>query len=266
MFAYNGQPSAMLLNPYDESGAIGASAMRPGYGPSAPAMPVDKDGQGRMPPPTGQLAVGRNPEPGLDLRGTRSPQGMFASPAPQRPMLPDMMGPINDALAENQRVGDEKGHNGLFPGKDWKTVVGKILPAAINGYLAGMGNPAGIAGLNQMHEQRMMEAKTAALIEEERRKALLPQQVGKSLVQPDGIGGYQTLYSEPTDAERYAADLGLQPGSDEWANAIREYRAPAWSPWALEGKEHLEGVRYGHRDRLQDDRYGGGDRAERTSS
>jgi hypothetical protein len=221
-----GLPQVQAHNSPDDPRGL----MNPRGGPGAPAMPM-----GDMPP-----LPARQPMSSENMGGGQGQSGMFANG------LNGSQG-IRDALATNAMQTPTKPFKGMFPGKDWKYALGTILPAAIEGYLAGSGNPAGMAMMQ--HRNRLKESQQEAEM-----RAKLPQQVGSSLVRQNGLGGYDTLYSEPSDAERYAANLGVAQGSPEWADAIREYRAPAYSPLAMEGKLGLEGARFGYRGALQEDR------------
>ena len=46
---------------------------------------------------------------------------------------------------------------GMFGNADWASAIS----AALNGYLAAGGNPAGMAGLQQLHQQKMLEQQQA---------------------------------------------------------------------------------------------------------
>ena len=64
----------------------------------------------------------------------------------------------------------------------------------------------------------------------------------------------RTVYDAPTDAQTYAGTLGYQPGSPDYTNAVQDYTLRSNGPTAVGGRIGLEGVRYGYRDALQDDR------------
>ena len=295
MFA---SPLARQRHPFaiDESGALGGFAgMPPGFGegpsvplgiaqqpqgralsnhaPGADPMRQPSTGAGGMPLSLpGSRQVGVMADEVAQLRpdalgptvngfqtvnygqlGRRPPQGMFASHVPQGP-LPDMMRPINDALAENQVLGDQR------KAKRKKTLhnVGQAVAAGLNGYLAAMGNQAGILGLQNMHAVKMAEAEQAAKLEMERQKLAMPriEQVGDSLGYLDpATGTFSEIYRDPQAFEAYALSQGLQPGTPEYREAIENYRLGAWSDPAMENRINLEGVRFGHRGELQADRY-----------
>ena len=50
-----------------------------------------------------------------------------------------------------------KRRNGMFGGG----AVGDAIVGALNGYLAGLGNPAGVTGLQQLHQMRMLQQQQA---------------------------------------------------------------------------------------------------------
>jgi hypothetical protein len=75
------------------------------------------------------------------------------------PPQPDFSGV--GSLAPNPAPLDLSGvkmkRRGMFGNADW----GSAISAALNGYLAAGGNPAGISGLQQLHQQKMMEQQQA---------------------------------------------------------------------------------------------------------
>src|SRR5205085_1196713 len=150
-------------------------------------------------------------------------------------------------------------HKGLFPGKDWKTIV----PMVANALLAASArtNPASMAML-QNNLQMQRERQRA---EYEMR---LPQQVGGSMVQfnPE-TGGYETMFREPEPFEAYAQSLGYQPGTEEYQAAVQDYRLGAWSNPAVEAKLGLTGYRYDRQGALQEDRqeFSSGQQEDRQS-
>lgn len=223
------------MDPRALAQSVGAPAPGPVGGQDGPVFPGGASGNARG-------ITGGLPSAPAMVGGGEGQSGMFAN----GPRLNGMQG-IREALADNAMKAPAKPYKGMFPGKDWKYVVGQILPAALEGYLAASGNPMGTAMLQ--HRNRMKEAQQEAEM-----RARLPQQVGTSLVRQNAAGGFDTLYTAPTDAERYAQNIGVAPGTPEWIEAIREYRAPAWNPLAMEGKANLEGLRFGYRGALQEDR------------
>lgn len=212
------------------------------------------------------------------MRSGRAPTGMFGPSRRNRfpvggadPLapLPDPQvagtGPIaappmNGDLAQQLLARadmSEKGHKGLFPGKDWKTLV----PMIANALLAfnARTNPASMAMLqNNMamaRDRRLAAQKLEAERLEAEREARQPHQVGDSFVKLNpATGQYETLFRDPQPFEAYAQSLGLVPGSPEYVNAVENYRLGPWSDAAVQAKTGLTGYRYDRMGGLQEDR------------
>lgn len=223
---FAGYPGAM-----DESGAIPAEGFdlrQPIFGDQAP--PADH-GDDRMILRSTLAPNGQGAQPMTRLAGR--PAGMFGPP----PRLNFAEG-VNQALADNAAM-EPKGHKGLFPGKDWKTVVGKILPAAINGYLAGLGNPAGLQNMRAMQEESQLRARLQAEAEQERQKAMQPkfEQIGNTGGMFDPVTQvYNPIFTAPQPFEIYARSLGYEPGSEEYHQAVEDYRAGTWGDEGVAGR------------------------------
>lgn len=187
-------------------------------------------------------------------------RGIDPQPGPNAPFAVSMgrVGIPEQSLSFDAPEPSKARHKGLFPGKDGKTWL-NIGAAAINGYLAGMGNPAGLANLEDMHRQRreMAEAtaRQQAAEQEAQRKLYEPRTVGSNLIQLQPDGTYAALYNAPEPFEDYASSLGYQPGTDDYAEAVRNYRLGSWSDDAVEAKQGLTGYRYDRMGHLQDRRY-----------
>lgn len=156
--------------------------------------------------------------------------------------------PVDPSAMQGQPVtpgmfggGSSKGHKGLFPGKDWKTIV-PMLANALAAYSASSGNPAGQAILeNNLSLQRQM-AEDKRNFEYKRRLAMQPsmEHVGNTLGMFDPSAmSYNPIYTAP-DApqpfEAYASSLGLTPGTPEYYDAIKEYRAGTWNNEGVAGR------------------------------
>jgi hypothetical protein len=196
--------------------------------PVAPAQPVSNSPFGAD-------------HPGATVRlGPRS-VGMFASRAAPG------MDSINAALARNAALGQQKADHR-------KKVLGDIggaLAAGLNGYLAAMGNPAGIEGLRSMHEMQLQRQRDAADAEQERLKLMAPrvEQVGNSIGYLDpSAGTFDPIYRDPQAFEAYATSLGFTPGTPEYENAVENYRLGAWSDPAVAAKSGLIDRRYDRSD------------------
>jgi hypothetical protein len=198
------------------------------YGPSAGGSPVDRPsvlGQGSIAPPIDGFALGR------DMANL------------------SQVDPIKT-----------KPYKGLFPGKDWITIAG-ILSDAIAG---GFGGQPQFGPM--MMRQREAEAehnrnldmwRQKVALEREERMRPRVEQVGSSvgILNPDPTNpSFKPVYQVPGAAEQYAVARGFAPGTPEYASAVQEYRLGSWSDPAVEAKAELEGIRYGYRDELQDER------------
>lgn len=142
---------------------------------------------------------------------------------------------------------------GMF-GSGKGAMIGQAIAAGINGYLAARGNPVAQMNLQQMYRLREAQMENAQRMRELQAKRYEPMSVGGSLVQLGEDGQYKTLYDAPQAFEKYATALGYEPGTPEYRAAVQDYRLGSWSDPAMEAKRTLEGIRYGYRDDLQDQR------------
>jgi hypothetical protein len=134
---------------------------------------------------------------------------------------------------------------------------GDILANGVVGFAAGMGNPGGLAALNALNDAKAEREERRARLAELGAKRFEPMQLGSSIIQRMADGSYQTLFTAPPQPEPfevYAQSRGFTPGTPEYADEVQNYRLGAWSDPAMEAKSELEGIRYGHRDDLQDQR------------
>jgi hypothetical protein len=69
-------------------------------------------------------------------------------------------------------------------------------------------------------------------------------------------GQAQTIYDGPTDFEEYASLMGLEPGSDDYNEAMQDFVLRSNGPTAQQGRQELEGIRQGHRVSLEGVRQG----------
>lgn len=79
------------------------------------------------------------------------PQPDFGNPSIAPDSSPNF-GVLNTASMPVKR-------SGMFGGRG--AAVGDAIVGALNGYLAGLGNPAGIAGLQQLHQMRLLQQQQA---------------------------------------------------------------------------------------------------------
>ena len=106
---------------------------------------------------------------------------------------------------------------GMFGGK---ANIGEILSAALNGYLAAGGNPAGQMGLQQLHQKRMMEQQRA--IEEQEYNRRRQDQRSNFIFEQD----YRSAHKPPEygEFERALIASGVQPGTPQWAEMMSRRR------------------------------------------
>lgn len=203
------------------------------------SLPPDQPG---APPPSPVRPVG-----GLFAHSARAAQKRAAGVGADGLRQPDKL-ETNLATANNLPIA-VPGLKDKSPGFDWRRAAGTL-----GAYLLSMnGNPLGAQLMSQM-SQRERLAFEAEQEERERRLRLMePQHVGNSLVQPDGRGGYRTLFTAPQPWEIYARQFG-EPGTREYVTAMEDYILRGSGDTALTNKSTLEGVRYGYRDELQDQR------------
>ncbi|MFC3429946.1 hypothetical protein [Sphingobium fuliginis] len=57
----------------------------------------------------------------------------------------------------------------------------------------------------------------------------------------------RVIYDGPADFEEYAATLGLEPGTDEYNEAVQDYQLRGNGPTALAGRREMENLRQGNR-------------------
>lgn len=273
--AMSGQiPGVTVEDPYAMAQALGIPS--PGSFGGPPAVAEASPGAFGGPPatldaPPLKITYGDSSGPMADA-GIRQgdpgvPGGPFsggAYPPPQQPPPIDMMGPIKESIYQNAMTprpmyGSPSGQAGnvnSLPPLPLEVTAPKKKKGKVGEFL---GHWAGFMGDNlaknsnyadMLKHKRTMEEKR----EEERRKAQLPQQVGSSIIVPDGQGGYRTLYRDPSTAEDYALAQGFQPGTEKYSEAVRQYRLGSWNDEAVEAKRGLTGYRYDRQGELQDDR------------
>lgn len=106
-------------------------------------------------------------------------------------------------------------------------IVGDALTAA------GGGQP--MYGPELQHH---LDARIRA--EEEERKRFAPQQVGGHIVQLQHDGTYKDMFRPDEGFEIYAKQLGLTPGTEEWNNAITDYRLLRFGPSATQSQMNVD--------------------------
>lgn len=141
---------------------------------------------------------------------------------------PEMGDNGRDPLAPKPRAFDKDG-------KGW--VIAGIIADAIAGGFGGKGGfaPAYQATQDANREERLYREKVAA----ERAERMDPrlEQVGNTIGWADpGASSYKPFYTAPQPFELYARSLGLKPGTPEYAEAVKEYRAGTWNDVGVDGR------------------------------
>lgn len=136
-------------------------------------------------------------------------------------------------------------------------IAGVLGPAL----MAAGGNTGGainfIQGQQQLRAQRQRQLEESAFNREkfawEREKDMRPdfRSVGRSVLSIPFEGAPSVLYSDPTEAERYASGLGYEPGTEEYRTALDDYVLRGNGPTAFGFDRELEGVRQGNRESLE---------------
>ena len=273
-FNMDGSPATPVQRGFDPQDDLPGS-MPPVFarqGGGASAFGWDKGGTDTLPalPP---------PSPQPPSLPTRS--GMFGAAAP----TPDSTFPAVSAM------GERLGSNG-FPGRpvgqsfDYEAALASMLPqqkkrstlekiASIAApMLMGMaGNQAGAnAFLANQQSRRDADARqrNASLGMVERWKhndfarqngadlrASAPRVIGRSMVQYDpNSGSVGELYDGAEDFETYAETQGLEPGTQEYFDAVQDYVLKSDGPTAYERDRGLDDYRTGNRLKLEGARQG----------
>jgi hypothetical protein len=126
------------------------------------------------------------------------------------------------------------------------------------------GNPQGAQQMIQLqHRQRELKQERARQGQQDqferdkfawqRRKDMRPEirSAGRSVVSVPFEGDPLVLYSDPSEADRYASALGLQPGDDGYDEAVQDYVLKGYGPTAMGGKKTFEDIRYDNRKGLR---------------
>ncbi|NIJ16500.1 hypothetical protein [Sphingobium vermicomposti] len=204
----------------------------------------------------------------------QSPQQSLQQPMqePQRQMsLADyLQAPLtNEPLKNAIMPGDQPGIPELptmpgvkKPGAFSKDGVGWKVMGIVGDALQSMGGgrPTYMPYVQGIEEQvRQDKARLTEMQERARVDASKPDYftVGRNRVRFDPTTQQsQTVYEAPADFEEYAGVLGLQPGTDEYNEAVQDYVLRSNGPTAQDGREGLEGVRQDNRVSLEAVRQG----------
>jgi hypothetical protein len=137
-------------------------------------------------------------------------------------------------------------------------------------YSASTGNPAAMATLRAKQEERVAQRQRQQQLEDrdagwkhdaDVRAAQLadPQYftAGNDRVRYDpATGQATTLYRGQTDAQQYAASLGLTPDSVGYTDALKDFTLRGYGPTAMDGRMGLEDARQDDRLALEGARQG----------
>lgn len=197
------------------------------------------------------------PQSGVGAFGPPSIGGAFS--AQSSGSIPDYAGGIRQAFADN--AAKEPPVKRLL-GMRADTVAGVLgtLGDALMAYGGLQPSFASMVAQQKQHdaERDFQREKWASEIEAERQKRMAPrpEQVGSTLgiFDPSSLS-FDEVWREPTEPEQYATALGVEPGTEEWAAALREYRAGTWNPVGVEGRLAVQAPRLETTERGQDLRY-----------
>lgn len=209
--------------------------------------------------------------------GGRAPESPWGMPQNGPPMLPDVMQGMPQGLPQ-YRPPLSFGDSAPMPVKPMAPAprdlsappTGLRRAVGIFGDFAS-GLAGGPANFANMVEQRRREALAAQQGEQNFNRTSKLAQLARDAEanQPryfdangdqmrfDPVTGQtSTIYDAPTDFEQYAASLGLEPGSDGYAEALQDYVLRGSGPTASAYDLQLEGARVDGRARLEGLRQG----------
>lgn len=204
----------------------------------------------------------------MAFRGVSSPRptnGMTEAPAVSTMPLDTPLEDAGQAPPISMMPRLEQPKAGFFD-KDgaWRDVLGALADGMAGA--VGMQPTYGPNKTRQRHQQAEWERLDAqrrqdrAWAEQDRDAKLAQPQYfmsGRDRVMFDPTTGEaQKVYDGQADFEEYADSLGLEPGSEEYNDAKRDYVLKSNGPTALEGREELENLRQGNRVTLEGVRHG----------
>lgn len=137
--------------------------------------------------------------------------------------LPDYGAGLDAALQKNAAMPKPK--TGMFGGG--KFGLGEAIVAALNGYLAGTGNPVGMANMQMIAEKRRQQQEAAQSEDQYQR------QRGDSM--QDWIAKQQWELANPgptqgSEFERALEASGIQRGTPQWAEYMGRKRDLSLNP------------------------------------
>jgi hypothetical protein len=108
-----------------------------------------------------------------------------------------------------------KPKGGMFGGG---SNIGTAIAAALNGYLAAGGNQAGVLGLQQLHQQRLLQQKQA--LDEQQYAREQADKRSNFTFEQDYKAQHPTA-GAPGEFEQSLIESGIQPGTPQWTQAMK---------------------------------------------
>lgn len=202
--------------------------------------------------------------------------GMFAAGRP--PMIAEREplnfgAPMPDDILGTKPIGTPGIGDGVIPndpriakamqpkffgkgGKGWTImgILGDAMAAAGGGQATYLPAMQERQKREQEQQRWLAEQKVAqAKFDWERRKDMRPdvKVLGRTAISIPFEGDPSVVYQAPSDAENYAATLGLNEGDEGYADAVMDYTLRSNGPTAYEQRRQLEDQRYGNRVNLR---------------
>lgn len=235
--------------------------------PMANARPTGLPGLGEM---LARLAAGQQPGimPMPMLAQPNGPGGAALLGAIQLQPLPapvpreQSATPGAGGIAPGPRLGDALTQPGIVPPMPARSgpSKGQIIAGILGDTLAGLaGRPAVVAPMwarnRELDDQRAYEeARWHRDRNARRQDEMRPrvEQVGDALGTYDPVSKtFEPIYTQPQPFEAYARAQGFQPGTEEYARAVEDYRLGSWSDPAVENRAEVEGVKVEGRSALE---------------
>lgn len=223
-----------------------------------PVTPPPHGGNALAPPP------GVNALAALASRNNHLPPDARRKPEQRGPLGGSMRQPFDYEAAVQELAGEQP------KVKDWQWVLAGL--GAIGGNSEALDY---LTGIRDKARERRAKAQETVLSwrhdawqdqNQADLRAAAPFTIGRDRVMYDpATGRATTIYNGPEDFEEYAQQLGLQPGTPEYFEAVEDYVLRANGPSAYErdlgledrrtaNDERLEGVRQTNRQRMEDQR------------
>lgn len=203
-----------------------------------------------------------NPAALRELAPTERPPWGSPEPMPRDRMSPlrprtgfrNFLGSLGDALLI------ATGGNPIHQPEQHRRRVGQALEGYLDNPDEAIANFLAIdpAAALQLHRQREQDRLARDRHDWQRQYQSRPQYrtVNGQVVQLDPMGDAdpQVVHQAPEDFELYAESLGLEPGTDEYLNAMRDYVLRGSGPTAHQNRSTYENLRHRNRQRLESTR------------